>query len=128
MATGSPYPPVKSSDGKEIHVSQCNNLYVFPGVGLGAIMCQATAVTHKMFHAASCVVSEMVSGAQRREGFLLPPLSDIRHISFEVALAVAKQAREEGIGMAVSDEQLRDLIKQAMWEPTYYPYRYSGKY
>ncbi|MFH0879349.1 MAG: oxaloacetate-decarboxylating malate dehydrogenase, partial [Lentisphaerota bacterium] len=128
MATGSPFAPFRSRSGMMMQVSQCNNLYVFPGMGLGAIVCQATGVTHRMFHAASSVISDLASAEQRAAGLLLPPLNDIRRISFEVALAVAKQAREEGIGMAVSDEQISDLIKQAMWEPHYYPYRYSGKY
>jgi len=123
IATGSPFPPLRSSDGREIPVSQCNNLYVFPGMGLGAVVCQATRVTHRMFHAASAAVSGLVTDAQRRDGLLLPPLADIRNVSFAVAWAVAKQARDDGIGMMESDERLAELIRNAMWTPRYYPYR-----
>jgi malate dehydrogenase (oxaloacetate-decarboxylating) len=127
MATGSPFAPVDGPDGKKIHISQCNNMYVFPGVGLGAIVCQATKVTPAMFYAASQAVSDSVTENQRADGYLLPYLTDIRNVSFTVALEVAKQARQEGLGMNVSDDRLADLIKKAMWKPHYYPYRLSTK-
>jgi malate dehydrogenase (oxaloacetate-decarboxylating) len=127
MATGSPFAPVKGPDGKNIYISQCNNMYVFPGVGLGAIVCQATKVTPAMFYAASQAVSDSVTENQREEGYLLPQLTDIRDVSLKVAIEVAKQARQEGIGMNVSDERLAELIKKAMWKPHYYPYRYNNK-
>jgi malate dehydrogenase (oxaloacetate-decarboxylating) len=127
LATGSPYAPVRTSSGREVYTSQCNNLYVFPGIGLGAIVGQAAQVTHRMFHAASCAISEMVSSEQRARGLLLPDLKDIRRVSHSVALAIAKQAREDGIGMVMSDDRLSDLITTAMWQPRYYPYRYSGR-
>ncbi len=127
MATGSPFAPVEGPNGKSIHISQCNNMYVFPGVGLGAIVCQATKVTPAMFYAASQAVSDSVTENQRAEGHLLPQLTDIRDVSLKVAVEVAKQARQEGIGMNVSDERLAELIKKAMWKPHYYPYRYNNK-
>lgn len=127
MATGSPFRPIILPDGRELVISQCNNLYVFPGMGLGAIVSQAQKVTHKMFYAATCAISDMVGADLRSKGCLLPPLTDIRNVSFTVAFAVAKQAREDGLGMAASDEKLAELIRGAMWIPRYYPYRYSGR-
>ncbi len=124
MAFGSPYAPVKYTDGTSLAVSQCNNLYVFPGMGLGAIVCQASRVTSRMFHAASVALSNMVSMQDLESGRLLPSLKNIREVSFVVALAVARQARDDAIGMHVSDERLESLIRDAMWVPRYYPYRY----
>lgn len=125
MASGSPFPPASCPDGRKVHVSQCNNLYVFPGMGLGAIVGQATRVTIGMFAAASRAVSDTVTCDQRANGYLLPPLNDVREVSYNVALAVAKQARDEGIGLIASDEKLSLLIRNAMWVPKYYPYRHS---
>lgn len=123
VAAGSPFPPYADAEGRQRLASQCNNLYVFPGMGLGAIVCQASKITHRMFHAASCAISGMVSEEERAQGMLLPELDDIRKVSFQVALAVAKQAREDGLGMIADDEHLAGLIRAAMWEPHYYPYR-----
>ncbi|MDX9857946.1 MAG: NAD-dependent malic enzyme [candidate division Zixibacteria bacterium] len=123
MATGSPCAPVAAPDGRETAISQCNNLYVFPGMGLGAIVCQAQKITHRMFHSATCAISDMVSADLQSKGCLLPPLQNTREVSFAVALAVARQAREESVGIIASDDHLAELIRRAMWNPHYYPYR-----
>ncbi|MEW5796661.1 MAG: NAD-dependent malic enzyme [Candidatus Zixiibacteriota bacterium] len=126
MATGSPFHPVRIPGGRALEISQCNNLYVFPGMGLGAIVCQAQKITHRMFHAASCAISDMVTPEMRAKGNLLPPLKNTREVSYTVAMAVARQAREDGLGMIASDEHLSELIRGAMWTPHYYPYRYTA--
>jgi malate dehydrogenase (oxaloacetate-decarboxylating) len=123
MATGSPFKPVKVN-GKERVISQCNNLYIFPGVGLGALVCGTPKVTAQMFMAASRALSVVVSDEALKSGQVLPPIKDIRNVSVRVALAVAKEARESGLGRWVDDEQLLQMITNAMWEPRYLPYRY----
>ncbi len=122
VATGSPFKPV-NYEGREISFSQCNNMYIFPGVGVGALVAQATKVTDAMFIAGSKAISAMVTDDQLQKGMMLPEMKEIRRASFEVALAVAKEARETGIGRQLSDSHLMALIAKAQWEPHYFPYR-----
>ncbi len=123
IATGSPFPPVWVN-GQQRVISQCNNLYIFPGVGLGALVAGTPKVTDQMFMAASAALSDLVPEADLKAGRLLPAVEKIRHVSAQVALAVAKEARESGLGVRTSDEQLLKMITAAMWEPKYLPYRY----
>jgi malate dehydrogenase (oxaloacetate-decarboxylating) len=122
VATGSPYAPVEYQ-GRTLVTSQCNNLYIFPGVGLGVLVSKALKVTDPMFLAASKALSAMVTPEEEAKGLLLPAMQDIRKVSAGVALAVAKEARDKGLGRLVSDEVLADLIAKAEWDPHYYPYR-----
>lgn len=123
IATGSPFKPV-TVNGVEHTISQCNNLYIFPGVGLGALVCHTHKVTDEMFMAASKALSDQVSEKDLKAGQMLPPIQDIREVSAQVALAVAKQARETGLGVRADDETLLKMIHNAMWTPKYLPYRY----
>jgi malate dehydrogenase (oxaloacetate-decarboxylating) len=122
LATGSPFPPI-GSPGREFKVSQANNMFIFPGVGLGALVSQASKVTDRMFLAASRALSGMVTADMRAQGLLLPEARVIRQVAFRVAMAVAKEARDSGLGRMVSDEQLETIIRKAQWIPRYYPYR-----
>lgn len=121
-ATGSPFPPVEFN-GKKLFSSQCNNMFIFPGVGLGALVSRATRITTKMFLKASKALCELVSEEQLNNNKLLPDIKEIRNVSFHVAKAVAIEARESGLGRMLSDEALSYLIKKAQWEPQYYPFR-----
>jgi malate dehydrogenase (oxaloacetate-decarboxylating) len=122
-ATGSPFPPVKV-DGKERVISQCNNLFVFPGMGLGALVSGTPFITDQMFMAASRAVSGMVTEDELKAGQVLPRISDIREVSARVAMSVAKVARDAGLGLRVEDERLFEMITNAMWNPKYLPLRY----
>ena len=122
-ATGSPFPPV--SMGRETRfASQCNNLFIFPGIGLGALVSGTSIITDQMFMNASRAISEMMIPEDIGQGKVLPAITDVRFASAKVALAVAKVARDSGLGLRADDERLQAMILSAMWDPKYLPYRY----
>jgi malate dehydrogenase (oxaloacetate-decarboxylating) len=122
IATGSPFADVVVGDQRLV-ASQCNNLYIFPGVGLGALVARAPKVTDEMFLAGSRALSAMVTEDQQAKGHLLPPMHDIRSVSRRVATAVAIEARETGLGRLLDDDTYAEVIARAQWEPCYAHYR-----
>jgi malate dehydrogenase (oxaloacetate-decarboxylating) len=122
MATGSPFAPLDWK-GKVITTSQCNNLYMFPGMGLGALVAKAPKVTDRMFLAASKALSAMVTPEQEAQGLLLPPMKGIREVSARVAKAVAVEARDSGLGRLLEDSELERQIRKSQWEPHFSSYR-----
>jgi malate dehydrogenase (oxaloacetate-decarboxylating) len=122
IATGSPFPPLRRG-GKEFRVDQNNNAYVYPGIGLGAIAVRARRISDGMFLAAAKTIAEQSPAKRDQEANLLPSLVDIRELSFNVALAVARQAQKEGYADTFSEEQTAAAIRAKMWEPIYAPYR-----
>jgi malate dehydrogenase (oxaloacetate-decarboxylating) len=122
IATGSPFGDLPWN-GRTLVTSQCNNLYVFPGLGLGALVAKAPKVTAAMFMAASRALSDLVTADQAAHGYLLPPMADIRGVSRAVAKAVAVEARDSGLGRLLDDQTYAEVIARAQWEPSYAPYR-----
>ena len=122
VATGSPFPAM-SWAGRTLRASQCNNMYVFPGVGLGALVSRASRITDGMLLGASRAISACVSPGQEAMGLLLPEMKDIRAVSAAVAKAVGSEARNARLGRIVDDEQLEWMIHKAQWDPHYTPYR-----
>jgi malate dehydrogenase (oxaloacetate-decarboxylating) len=122
IATGSPFADVVIGD-RRLVASQCNNLYIFPGIGLGALVAKSPKVTDGMFLAASRALSRMVTPAQEAAGHLLPPMQDIRAVSRLVATAVAIEARDSGLGRLLDDPAYAEVITRAQWEPEYAHYR-----
>ncbi|MEA9976975.1 MULTISPECIES: NAD-dependent malic enzyme [unclassified Pseudomonas] len=122
VATGSPFAPVEFN-GRTIHIAQCNNSYIFPGIGLGVIASKASRITDKMLMAASNALAEcspMVTGSGDA---VLPPLTDIQAVSRKIALAVAKEAQAEGLALETSEEMLLAAIERNFWMPNYRTYR-----
>lgn len=122
IGTGSPFPPLKRH-GKNFRVDQTNNAYVYPGIGLGAIVADAHRISDGMFLAAARAVTEFSPARHDPAANLLPPLIGIRKLSFQVALAVAKQAQAEGLADSMTDDALADAVRAKMWEPVYARYR-----
>jgi malic enzyme len=118
VATGSPFAPV-SHAGRTVRIGQANNAFIFPGVGLGALVAQAREVSDGMLLAAAeRLAEEVLAGDPERDG-LFPPIADLRRVTRRVAEAVVRQAREEGVGRPIPDAQIAAAVASAMWEPVY---------
>ncbi len=118
FASGSPFAPV-AYEG-HVHASaQGNNAYIFPGIGLGALVCSATRVSDGMFLAAADALASMVSEGHLGKGALYPPLAEIRDISAGVAVAVAEQAYDEDLALAPRPADLHEHVRAMMYNPAY---------
>jgi malate dehydrogenase (oxaloacetate-decarboxylating) len=126
IATGSPYPEVSYS-GQTITIGQCNNMFIFPGMGLGVITAQARRVTIQMFIAAAHALSEYSPARQVSTASLYPMVEDLRKVSRRRALAVGLVAQQEGVAEQTSHEELERRITAQMWTPHYPQLRYTAK-
>lgn len=120
-ASGSPFPAVTQTG---IITSQCNNLYVFPAIGMGAYLSKASRITDSMMAAVSMKLATMTKIEDLEKGKLLPDLSDIRNISAHCTLGFIREAQKEGYSrnaelLKASDEEILKMIKDFQWEPKY---------
>lgn len=121
IASGSPFADVCWHD-QIFPISQCNNYFAFPGIGLGVIAVQAKAVSENMLKAASQALSK---STQHQGGRLLPTLENLPAASKAIAIAVAKAAVEEGLAQVELQEDIESLIDRQIWKPHYLPYSLS---
>ncbi|HLY25934.1 MAG TPA: NAD-dependent malic enzyme [Aggregatilineales bacterium] len=121
FASGSPFDSVRLN-GKVFVPGQANNAYIFPGVGLGVISCDATRVTDEMFFAAALALAKEVSESDLTLGRIFPSLSRIREVSASIAVAVAEVAYREGLALAPRPDDLLTYMKSEMYEPCYQSY------
>ena len=122
IATGSPFMPVNYQD-KLHNISQCNNSYIFPGIGLGVIAVQATRVTDNMLMASSMALADCSPKLQNPDDDLLPDLNDLQKVSRIIAFKVAKAAIEDGVALPLSDELIEKSIEDNFWKPEYRRYK-----
>ena len=122
IATGSPFQPV-SHNGESYRIAQCNNSYIFPGIGLGVLAVRANRVTDEMLLASSKILAEASPRASGTGKDLLLPLQQITEVSRSIAFAVAKVAQEQGHALKISDAQLHARIDQIFWTPHYRNYK-----
>lgn len=121
VATGSPFEPVQF-DGHKHVIGQCNNVFVFPGVGLGVLLSEASRVTDSMFLAAAQALAEFTASHPAAEGCLYPSLRDLRELSKRIALKVAQKARDEGLGRDLENGAIQMAIETFCWFPDYDPH------
>jgi malate dehydrogenase (oxaloacetate-decarboxylating) len=118
VATGSPFDPV-SYKGDSHHIAQCNNSYIFPGMGLGVLAARATRVTETMFISAAEALAALSPALADRRASLLPDVSNIRDVSRQIALAVGLTAQDEGVAPKTTKDELEAAIAAKFWTPHY---------
>lgn len=122
IATGSPFAPV-NYQGQIYHISQCNNSYIFPGIGLGVVASGAKRVTDNMLMASSNALADCSPKLKDPQADLLPNLDCLQSISKQIALKVALAAIEDGVAPKVSVEELQLAIEHNFWTPQYRDYQ-----
>lgn len=122
VATGSPFAPVVHN-GHSYPIAQCNNAYIFPGIGLGVVAANASRVTDDMLMSASRALAREAPLVKDGKGALLPPLSRISEISKSIAFEVAAQAQQNGVALKTGGTELRQAIERCSWLPQYRTYR-----
>lgn len=122
IATGSPFAPVFYQD--ELYdIAQCNNAYIFPGLGLGILAAKARRVTEGMLMAASHALAAHSPLVLTEQGGLLPPVAEIETLSRAIAFAVGRAAQQDDVAPTMSEDALRTAIEDMFWQAQYAPYK-----
>ena len=118
IATGSPYPPV-TINGVTTDVAQSNNVYIFPAMGLAVTAGKARRVTDNMLAAAAQALGTAAAADKGAVAPLLPPIGTMREVAYDVALAAALAAVEDGVAPRATEAELRDALTRTRWTPAY---------
>jgi len=118
VATGSPFAAVRHNGGM-IPIAQCNNVFIFPAMGLAVVAASARRVTDSMMLAAARTLGANSPALKNPLASLLPPLTDIRRVAAEIAVAAGLEAQKQGLAPKTSEKQLRQRVAATQWTPAY---------
>jgi malate dehydrogenase (oxaloacetate-decarboxylating) len=121
LATGSPFAPMNYG-GRTIPIAQCNNVYIFPAIGLGVVASRARRVTDFMFLEAARALAENSPALKDDSAPVLPPLTDLRRVAADIAVAIGMAAQKEGVAPQMSEDDLRSRVTATQWTPDYPSY------
>jgi len=118
FAAGSPWPPLEHK-GRRLVASQCNNMFIFPGVGMAARMSKCTEITDTMFTVAAHAVADYVTEEDFERGNLYPSLEHLRDVGKKIVAAVWKQATAEGVARVAAPLNVDEVVENTYWFPSY---------
>jgi len=118
VATGSPFAPIDYGR-RTIRIAQCNNVYIFPAMGLGVVASRARRVTDSMMLAAARTLAGNSPALKDSSASLLPRLTDLRRVAAEIAVAVGMAAQKDGVAAQLTEDELRARVMATQWTPVY---------
>ena len=126
VATGTEFPPFLLN-GRTYKISQCNNFYIFPAIGLAVQASQAQRVTDRMMVAAAEALGNFSPRSETTDEQLLPPIESMKDVALQIAVAVGLQAHRDGVASALTQQELNERVRQRFWIPQYLNYSRTGK-
>jgi len=122
VATGSPFPDLQYGGRRHVF-GQANNVFIFPGVGLGTIVSEAREVTEGMFEVAAATMAECVDPERLALNAIVPCQTQLRDVSFRIACRIVKYAKDNNLGRNIPDDKIEETVRAATWYPEYVPVR-----